>query len=126
MNIQNGTSIQYFHVTVPVAGALDSLFACFTCFLLYHLTLNKMVVLNINSAAHTIFFKEGGKIIVITVNWQVMNEKKSSKISLEEDPNARACKGKVFFLPAVLKSQKKTNPPQPPTLKKLQQKTPPR
>lgn len=72
-----------------------------------------MVVLNINSAAHTIFFKEGGKIIVITVNWQVMNEKKSSKISLEEDPNARACKGKVFFLPAVLKSQKKTNPPQP-------------
>lgn len=56
MNIQNGTSIQCSHVTVPVAGALDSLFACFTCFPLYHLTLNKMVVLNINSAAHTIFF----------------------------------------------------------------------
>lgn len=56
MNIWNGISIQSSNVTAPVAGALDSLFAWFTCFLLYHLTLNKMVVLNVHSAAHTIFF----------------------------------------------------------------------
>lgn len=62
MNILSDISILYTDVIVPVMDALDCLFSCFTCFLLYHLMPNKMVVLNIHSAAHVTFFiKEGTK-----------------------------------------------------------------
>lgn len=59
MNMQSGISIQCTNVVIPVMDALDGLFSWFTCFLLYHLMPNKMVVLN--SAACAIFLKEGAK-----------------------------------------------------------------
>lgn len=55
MNIQSDISILCTDVIVAVMDALDCLFSCFTCFLLYYLMPNKMVVLNIHSAAHATF-----------------------------------------------------------------------
>lgn len=55
MNIQSDISILCTDVIVAVMDALDCLFSCFACFLLYYLMPNKMVVLNIHSAAHATF-----------------------------------------------------------------------
>lgn len=60
--VQSSISIQCSDVTVPIVDALDSLFSWYTCFLCYHLTLNKMVVLMF-TPLHTFFLKEGVKYL---------------------------------------------------------------